>query len=89
MKGERSAENDEDRQIPTSYRDISFAEWLDVFLKYALCLSRRGDTIGAYDIISAAYDANVFYHSSEFVFLIHVCWAGNVYPALPLQSVLY
>jgi hypothetical protein len=65
--------------IPTSYRGIEFSDWLDTFLRYALCLAKRHDITAAYEVINAAYDANVFHHSKDASFLIHVCWAGMVY----------
>ena len=32
------------------------------------------DIISAYEVLSAAYDANVFFHSPDCMFYIHVCW---------------
>ena len=49
-----------------------------MFLKYALFFARQGETGEAYDMISAAHDANVFHHSNESMFLIHMCWAGTI-----------
>jgi general transcription factor 3C polypeptide 3 (transcription factor C subunit 4) len=63
--------------IPADYRGISFSEWLDIFLEYALCLAKKGFTREAYDICEAAKDAIVFYHSREDMFLIHVCWCSK------------
>ncbi|KAI9678836.1 MAG: transcription factor TFIIIC subunit tfc4 [Caeruleum heppii] len=63
-------------RTPKDYRGISFDGWLDVFLQYALCLARRGESTEAYEILTAAYDANIFYHSHERCFLIHICWAA-------------
>ena len=60
------------------YRGIAFDEWLDVFLEYALCLAKRGDSEEAYDILNAAQDANVFHHSPERVSLINICWSGTL-----------
>ncbi|KAI9724803.1 MAG: hypothetical protein M1812_000079 [Candelaria pacifica] len=63
-----------DLPIPTDYRGIPFDSWLDIFLEYALRLSDHCDSEIAYDIITAAADASVFYHSQDSMFLIHVCW---------------
>jgi len=64
-------------EVPENYRGISFSAWLDIFLDYALCLIREGKQQEAYDICEAAKDATVFYHSKEFMFLIHICWCGR------------
>ncbi|KAI9851300.1 MAG: transcription factor TFIIIC subunit tfc4 [Thelocarpon superellum] len=61
--------------VPDDYRGIPFDQWLDVFLEYALCLAKRGQAADAYEVLGAAYDANVFYHSPESVFQIQLCWA--------------
>ncbi len=66
-----------DRSIPDNYQGLSFKTWLDIFLEYALCLSRYGGHREAYDICEAAKDAIVFCHSHENNFLIHVCWGGK------------
>jgi general transcription factor 3C polypeptide 3 (transcription factor C subunit 4) len=60
--------------IPDEFRGIKFHSWLDVFLEYALILAKSSNVQDAYDIISIASGANVFYHSPECMFLIHVCW---------------
>jgi general transcription factor 3C polypeptide 3 (transcription factor C subunit 4) len=66
-------------EIPENYRGISFGGWLDIFLEYALCLTRYGRHREAYEICEAAKDAIVFYHSKEDMFLIHVCWCGMLF----------
>lgn len=48
--------------------------WLDIFLEYAIYLAQNGDIEGAYETITAATDASVFYHDHQFMYLIHVCW---------------
>lgn len=62
--------------------------WLDVFLEYALYLSRGGDIEGAYETMTTATDASVFYHNRQFMFLIHVCWFSmcNLSRNGPVQS---
>ena len=64
----------DDISIPDDYRSIPFHSWLDIFLQYALLLAKNGDVESSYGIISTVSDANVFYHSSDSMFLIHVCW---------------
>jgi general transcription factor 3C polypeptide 3 (transcription factor C subunit 4) len=64
-------------EIPDDFRGIPFSTWLDIFLEYALCLARKGETDEAYSLCEAAKDAIVFYHSREDMFLIHVCWCGR------------
>jgi len=64
--------------IPADYRGISFQDWLDVFLEYAICLARQGRRNESYEICEAARDANVYYHNREDMFLIHVCYSGKL-----------
>ena len=74
---EHGAEVAKDPTIPTEYRGIPFEDWLDVFLEYALCLAKQGKRTRAYEFVQAAYDCNVWYHSHESCFLIHVAWIGE------------
>ncbi|KAJ9283436.1 hypothetical protein DTO027B5_6152 [Paecilomyces variotii] len=60
--------------IPTDYHGISFDEWLDIFLEYALVVAGQGEFEEAYDTLSAAADASVWYHSKPSSRQIHVCW---------------
>lgn len=69
-----------DDPIPTEYREIEFADWLDIFCEYCLGLANSGRGEEAYEIIAAADDANVFYHEPEYIFRVHVCWTGTVSP---------
>ncbi|MCJ1306435.1 transcription factor TFIIIC subunit tfc4 [Agyrium rufum] len=62
-------------RIPNEYADVTFEEWLDIFCEYALLLAKDGDANLAYEALSVAADANVFYHSPSLLFRIHVCWA--------------
>ncbi|KAH0538778.1 hypothetical protein FGG08_004666 [Glutinoglossum americanum] len=64
----------ENLPVPKDYRGISFDVWLDIFLEYALCLAKASDIDETYEIIQAAIDAIVFYHSRDSMFQIHVCW---------------
>ncbi|RDH14245.1 RNA polymerase III transcription factor TFIIIC subunit [Aspergillus niger ATCC 13496] len=60
--------------IPTDYYGISFNEWLDLFLQYALTVATQGESDEAYDTLAAAADASVWYHSKADTRMIHVCW---------------
>lgn len=61
-------------QIPDEFLGIPFHAWLDIFLEYAMALSHSGDTKKAYEVISSASEANVFYHCPESLLIIYVCW---------------
>jgi general transcription factor 3C polypeptide 3 (transcription factor C subunit 4) len=60
--------------IPTDYHGISFDDWLDVFLEYALVLAGQGQSEEAYDTLGAAADASIWYHSKQSTCQIYVCW---------------
>ena len=60
--------------IPKEYRGIQFENWLEVFLEFAFVQAQQGHVAEAYDTITAAWDANVFYHSTQSSLLIHICW---------------
>ena len=60
--------------VPDEYRAIPFKDWLDIFLEYGLSFAHEGDLKQAYRIMTSATQANVFYHSPDSLFLIHVCW---------------
>ncbi|EAW08236.1 tetratricopeptide repeat protein [Aspergillus clavatus NRRL 1] len=60
--------------VPTDYHGISFDEWLDLFLQYALAVAGQGESEEAYDSLAAAADASIWYHSKPDTRLIHVCW---------------
>lgn len=67
--------------IPTDYHGISFDEWLDIFLEYALVVAGQGEAEEAYDTLSAAADASVWYHSKPSSRQIHVCWFSQFIPS--------
>ena len=67
-------ENNDTTVIPSDYLGIPFHAWLDIFLEYALMLAHGDDFNSAYEILSAAHDANIFFHSQDSMFLLHVCW---------------
>ncbi|KAL4785315.1 hypothetical protein BJX76DRAFT_183170 [Aspergillus varians] len=60
--------------IPTDYHGITFEEWLDLFLQYALAVAGQNEPEESYDTLGAAADASVWYHSKTSTRLIHVCW---------------
>ncbi|KAL1970571.1 hypothetical protein VTN77DRAFT_4215 [Rasamsonia byssochlamydoides] len=60
--------------IPNDYHGIPFDEWLDIFLEYAFVVAGQGEAEEAYDVLAAAADASVWYHSKPKLRLIHVCW---------------
>jgi general transcription factor 3C polypeptide 3 (transcription factor C subunit 4) len=62
---------------PTKYREISFKDWLDIFIEYALCLAGRGRSREAYDVCEAAIHAIIFCFSREDMFTLHVCYCSK------------
>ncbi|KAI0851825.1 TPR-like protein [Daldinia vernicosa] len=63
-------------KVAVSYRGVSFAEWLDLFLEYAIGLAQVGRFQDAYQVCESARDTTIFSKSKEDVFLIHVTWAA-------------
>ncbi|KJZ75989.1 hypothetical protein HIM_04445 [Hirsutella minnesotensis 3608] len=57
-----------------AHRGISFDDWLDLFLDYAIGLASAHRRDEAYQICQAAKDSTVF-QSPEHVFTIHVAWS--------------
>lgn len=45
-----------------------------------MTLAQNENILSSYDVIAAAFHANVFYHSPESLFLIHVCWFSKYAP---------
>lgn len=64
----------DNESIPDEFRAMKFQSWLDIFLEYALTLAKCDNVKAAYEVILSASNANVFYHSSQCMFIIHVCW---------------
>lgn len=60
--------------IPTDYHGISFDDWLDIFLQYALLVTGQGEPEEAYETLEAAAIASVWFHVRPKTRLIHVCW---------------
>ncbi|KAI1355681.1 hypothetical protein F5Y01DRAFT_269512 [Xylaria sp. FL0043] len=59
-----------------SYRGVSFGEWLDLFLEYAIGLGHSERFQEAYQVCESARDAEVFAKNREDMFIIHVTWAA-------------
>lgn len=64
--------------IPTDYYGISFAAWLEIFLEYAYVVSGQGDGEEAYNVLAAAADASIWYHSKDNTRHIHFCWISEL-----------
>ena len=65
-------------QTTVGYRDVSFSDWLNLFLEYALALAHTGSTKEAYEICDSAKVANVFFEVPEHLSLIYVASAGKL-----------
>ncbi|KAI0402894.1 hypothetical protein F4802DRAFT_608378 [Xylaria palmicola] len=59
-----------------SYRGVTFSEWLDLFLEYAISLAHYEKFQESYQVCESARDAEVFAKNKEDMFLIHVTWAA-------------
>ena len=77
-QGTRAQSNLEKRvhENPVEYRDVTFPEWLDLFVGYALALAQTGQTKEAYKVCESAKDANVFFEDTANLFLIHIAMAA-------------
>ena len=60
----------------TQFHGLDFDTWLYVFMQYAICLTKYEDVQDAYDVLTAAKDANVFFHDSKKRFIVHVTHLG-------------
>jgi len=61
------------------YCGISFTTWLDIHLELALLIAISPNLTSesqkqCYDIITAATDCTIFYHSESRMVQIHMCW---------------
>ncbi|KAJ3551363.1 hypothetical protein NPX13_g11380 [Xylaria arbuscula] len=59
-----------------SYRGVSFREWLELFLEYAIGLAHNERFQESYQVCESARDAEVFAKNRDDMFLIHVTWAA-------------
>ncbi|KAI0857991.1 hypothetical protein F4860DRAFT_505724 [Xylaria cubensis] len=73
---EANAERQLGERTAVSYRGVSFSEWLDLFLEYALSLAHLERFQESYQVCESARDAEVFAKNREDMFLIHVTWAA-------------
>jgi len=60
--------------IPTTYREIPFTAWLDIFLEYALVLANNGNQTRCYNTITATLDCAVWHHDPNAQLLIHTTY---------------
>lgn len=59
----------------TMFRGLSFDTWLYIFMQYALCLTKHErNHLDAYDVCSAAKEANVFYNDKRKSLAIWSTW---------------
>ncbi|KAL8707308.1 MAG: hypothetical protein Q9220_007651 [cf. Caloplaca sp. 1 TL-2023] len=61
--------------IAGDFRGIPFSSWLDLMLEYAVLLARSQTVDKAYGVLKSAKNANIFYCSPDWMFLIHVSCA--------------
>ncbi|KAI8948291.1 hypothetical protein F4801DRAFT_468624 [Xylaria longipes] len=73
---EPNAERQLGERTAVSYRGVSFSEWLDLFLEYAISLAHFERFQESYQVCESARDAEVFAKNREDMFLIHVTWAA-------------
>ncbi|KAI0456188.1 hypothetical protein F5B21DRAFT_513524 [Xylaria acuta] len=73
---EPNAERQLGERTAVSYRGVSFSEWLDLFLEYAISLAHLERFQESYQVCESARDAEVFAKNREDMFLIHVTWAA-------------
>ncbi|KAI1431161.1 hypothetical protein GGR50DRAFT_689933 [Xylaria sp. CBS 124048] len=71
-----SSERQLGERTALSYRGVSFSEWLELFLEYAIGLAHNEKFQEAYQVCESARDAEVFAKNKEDMFLIHVTWAA-------------
>lgn len=60
------------------HQGISFDNWLNIFLDYAIGLAMNHQRDDAYQVCEAANDSVVF-KASNHEFLIHVAWTGTFF----------
>ena len=58
------------------YRGIPCADWLELFLEYAICLTHAGKQYEAYRVCQSIRDSLV-YRAQDHMFLIHLVWASE------------
>ncbi|KAF8477123.1 hypothetical protein BDZ91DRAFT_787718 [Kalaharituber pfeilii] len=55
----------------SQFNGLDFDSWLYIFMQYAICLTKYEDPQDAYDVITAAKEANVFFHDEKRKFIVH------------------
>ncbi|KAK5629734.1 hypothetical protein RRF57_005449 [Xylaria bambusicola] len=73
---EPSTERQLGERTAVSYRGVSFSDWLELFLEYAVGLAHNERFQESYQVCESARDAEVFAKNREDMFLIHVTWAA-------------
>ena len=63
--------------IPMECCNISFDVWLDTFMNYGVYLAESDRAEEAYAIMKVASECNVWHHSQDAMFVIHMTWAGT------------
>ncbi|SPO02712.1 related to transcription initiation factor TFIIIC [Cephalotrichum gorgonifer] len=58
------------------YQGISFSNWLDLFIDYAISLAAEGQYDESYRVCEAAKDSTVFTVSEENTFFIYIAWGA-------------
>lgn len=61
-----------------NHQGISFDNWLDLFLDYAIGLAMTHRRDEAYQVCEAARDSTAF-QAPEHGFIIHVAWTGKTF----------
>lgn len=61
----------------TQFHGLDFDAWLYIFMQYAICLTKYEDPQDAYDVITAAKEANVFLHDETRRFIVHSTHLGK------------
>jgi len=80
--------DDEEDPRWKEFYGLDFETWLDIFLEYAIFLAEDGETASAYETVISASRANVFFHSKDRMFLIHVTWFGELQAPQPSSKYL-
>ncbi|PWA00529.1 hypothetical protein BB558_003431 [Smittium angustum] len=62
--GNEGDAQDSSSKVPTTFRGIKFEQWREMFIKYAVALSKTGHARGALAMLETVYDSNVFFYDS-------------------------
>ncbi|KAF2201890.1 TPR-like protein [Delitschia confertaspora ATCC 74209] len=61
------------REVPEDFHNIPFDKWLDIFCQYAVLSARQGNAEQCFATLDRVYEANVFYHSQEYLHRSYLC----------------